>query len=94
MSTQVIRGWRWCWHTLLGLVVGFLLAIGFVGWLAFLTPGGLAGNDKVQFLMWSIAPVWLLFWSVSYLFSARQWLFAVALVSVLNITLLAYRGVW
>lgn len=56
----------WWSKTLAGAVLGLILALllsGIIGWA---TPGGLGVPVKGQFMMWIIAPLWLLVFSAVY----------------------------
>ncbi|MFZ6875166.1 hypothetical protein ACO0LF_24130 [Undibacterium sp. Di27W] len=57
----------WWTKTLSGLVLGFTLALALSGLFAWLGPGGIAAPQKVQFVMWLIAPIWMLILSLIYL---------------------------
>lgn len=51
-----------------GFIGGYALAVVLVGLFAWFGPGGIQAADKVQFNMWMITPLWLLFFSLTYLF--------------------------
>ena len=57
----------WWTKTISGLVLGFTLALAISGLFAWIGPGGIAAPQKVQFVMWLIAPVWMLILSLIYL---------------------------
>ena len=57
----------WWRKTLAGAVLGWPLALALTGLLAWYGPGGLQAPNKVQFLMWMIAPIWMLVFSLVYL---------------------------
>ncbi len=57
----------WWSKTLGGAILGFSLALALSGLFAWLGPGGLAAPNKVQFVMWLIAPLWMLVFSLVYL---------------------------
>lgn len=59
---------HWWRKTLAGSVLGFTLALALVGIFAWAGPGGISAADKVQFNMWMITPLWLLIFSLVYLF--------------------------
>jgi hypothetical protein len=67
----------WC-KTFAGAVLGWTLALALAGLFAWVGPGGPHAADKSQFVMWMIAPLWLLIFSGVYLFrsgaSALLWL--------------------
>ncbi len=58
----------WWSKSLVGVVLGFCLAVGLVGLFAWFGPGGINADAKNQFNMWMIAPLWMLILSFSYLF--------------------------
>ena len=58
----------WWTKSLVGLILGFTLALGLVGLFAWFGPGGIDADTKVQVNMWLIAPIWLLILSFSFLF--------------------------
>lgn len=62
--------------TLAGTLLGFSLAMAISALFAWLTPGGPAGLNKFQFVMWLVSPLWLLILGCVYFFrNARQaWL--------------------
>ena len=59
---------HWWRKTFAGAVLGFTLALALVGIFAWAGPGGISAADKVQFNMWMITPLWLLMFSLVYLF--------------------------
>ena len=67
---------HWFGKTMAGFFLGYALAVAFSGVIAVLTPGGFAGEGKVQFNMWMVAPVWATVLGFVYLFgnSLRAWL--------------------
>lgn len=67
---------HWFGKTMAGFVLGYALAVALSGVFALLTPGGLGGGGKIQFVMWTIAPVWATVLGFVYLFrdSVRAWL--------------------
>lgn len=67
---------HWFGKTMAGFVLGYALAVALSGVFALLTPGGLGGEGKIQFVMWTIAPVWATVLGFVYLFrdSLRAWL--------------------
>lgn len=66
----------WISKSLAGCIAGFGVAVGLVGLLAWFGPGGISAPDKVQVMMWLVPPLWLLIFSLSYLFSSgrQAWL--------------------
>ncbi len=78
MSTQRTRlqSRHWFGKTMAGTVLGYTLALALSGVIALLTPGGLGGEGKIQFVMWTIAPVWAGVLGFVFLFrdSLRAWL--------------------
>ncbi len=58
----------WWRKTLAGGLLGYSLSFALVGLFAWVGPGGISAADKVQFNMWMITPLWLLIFSLSYLF--------------------------
>lgn len=75
----------WWSKTIAGLVLGFGLGLAMAGLLAWYGPGGIGAPDKTQFVMWSITPVWMLVFSLCYLFrsgaQAWRWLGAANLIA-------------
>lgn len=75
----------WWSKTLAGAVLGWTLALALCGLFAWLGPDGIAAPQKSQFVMWMIAPVWMLIFSLVYLFRsgarAALWLGAGNLVA-------------
>lgn len=57
----------WWSKSLAGTVLGWTLALALAGLLGWYGPGGLHAPNKVQFLMWLIAPIWMLILSFTYL---------------------------
>lgn len=49
---------HWFGKASAGVVLGYALSVALSGVIALATPGGFAGEGKVQFTMWMIAPVW------------------------------------
>ena len=72
----------WFWKALAGLVLGFLLAVGFSK-LFVLVASGMAPTARVQLAMWLVMPVWLTAFAFSFAFrkSFHSWL----LLSCLNL---------
>lgn len=58
----------WWGKTLAGGLLGFSLAFCLCGLFAWLSPGGIATPNKVQLVMWMIAPLWMLVFSLSFMF--------------------------
>lgn len=58
----------WWAKSLAGSVLGFTLAFALSGIFAWVGPGGIGAANKTQFVMWMIAPLWMLFFSLVYLF--------------------------
>ena len=56
-TRQRLQSRHWLGKPLAGTVLGYTLAVALSGIIALLTPGGFAGEGKVQFNMWMIAPV-------------------------------------
>ncbi|MFA7554226.1 MAG: hypothetical protein WCY88_08245 [Spongiibacteraceae bacterium] len=73
----------WWSKSIAGVVLGFPLALTLSGLIAWYGPGGISAEDKVQFVMWMIAPLWLL--PLSAVFLCRTGLRAVILLLVLNL---------
>lgn len=65
----------WCSKSLAGLLGGLGLALALAGLVAWLTPGGIQGANKYQFVMWLMSPLWLGVLSLVYLFpsGAAAW---------------------
>lgn len=66
-GTVAIRA-DWWSKTLAGGVLGATLALALAGLFAWLGPGGIDAREKPQFVMWSIAPLWMIVFSTVYLF--------------------------
>jgi len=49
----------WVLKTITGSVLGFTLALSLSGIFAWCGPGGIDAEDKSQFVMWIIAPLWM-----------------------------------
>ncbi|HTU13440.1 MAG TPA: hypothetical protein VMG08_21300 [Allosphingosinicella sp.] len=67
---------HWFGRAAAGLILGYTLAIGLSGLVAWFTPGGIeAGGGKLQFSMWITAPVWAGVLSFCFLFRTglRAW---------------------
>lgn len=67
---------NWFSRAAAGLILGYTLAIGLSGLVAWFTPGGIAaGGGKLQFVMWITAPVWAAILSFCFLFRTglRAW---------------------
>ncbi|WP_430461767.1 hypothetical protein ACQUQU_02985 [Thalassolituus sp. LLYu03] len=80
----------WWRKTLAGAVGGFLLALSLVGIFAWAGPGGISAPDKVQFNMWMITPLWLLIFSLVYLFrTGNRALFWLTVANLISWTLLS-----
>lgn len=84
----------WWSKTLAGAVLGWTLAFALAGVFAWIGPGGIGAPQKSQFVMWMIAPLWMIAFSVVYLF--RSGLRAVLSLGGANLMawglLLAVRG--
>ena len=59
---------HWWSKTVAGAVLGLALAYALVIIFAWYGPGGIDAPIKVQFNMWIISPIWLLIFSLTYLF--------------------------
>lgn len=74
----------WWRKGIAGLVLGFTLALGLAGIFAWAGYGGIAAPNKTQFVMWMIAPVWMLVLSTVFLFrTGRQALLWLGLANIL-----------
>ncbi|MGE8280933.1 MAG: hypothetical protein ACN6O2_10900 [Stenotrophomonas sp.] len=97
MSTQRQRleSRHWFGKTMAGVVLGYALSVALSGVLALLTPGGFAGEGKIQFNMWMIAPLWAGVLGFVYLFrdSRRAWLW-LSLATVLAFAVLWLLKAW
>ena len=75
----------WWTKTCAGAILGLTLALALSGLFAWFGPGGLAAPQKVQFVMWIIAPIWMLIFSLVYLFRtglrALLWLAGINLIA-------------
>ncbi|WP_428718235.1 hypothetical protein [Undibacterium curvum] len=58
----------WWSKTLAGAVLALTLAFAVCGLFAWWGPGGISAPNKVQFVMWMITPLWLVIFSLVYLF--------------------------
>ncbi len=58
----------WWRKTFAGAVLGATLAFALAGLFAWVGPGGIAAPEKSQFVMWSIAPVWMTVFGFVWLF--------------------------
>lgn len=67
---------HWISKSLAGLCLGFLLALALSSLFAWLGPGGIEAANKVQFNMWLMAPLWMVFFVTVYWFRTglRAWL--------------------
>lgn len=84
----------WWRKSLAGVLLGLPLALALAGLLAWWGPGGIEADNKVQFVMWMIAPIWMLLLGLVYLF-ANGWRAIVTLASantLAYVALLAARG--
>ena len=76
---------HWFGKTTAGVVLGYALSVALSGVIALLTPGGLAGEGKLQFNMWMIAPLWATVLGFVFLFRdgrrAWSWLGAATLAA-------------
>ena len=61
---------HWWSKTLIGAILGLTIAYAIVGIFAWYGPGGIDAPTKVQFNMWMITPIWLLIFSLCYLFKS------------------------
>ncbi|MDK2778979.1 MAG: hypothetical protein KYX62_15105 [Pseudomonadota bacterium] len=77
---------HWWRKTFAGAVLGFTLTFALIGIFAWAGPGGISAPDKVQFNMWMVTPVWMLIFSLVYLFRTGNR----ALIFMLAFNLLAY----
>lgn len=75
MSQTTLHSRNWLGKASAGLVLGYLLALGVSGFVSLGAPGGPAGG-KVQFVMWTVSPVWACVLSFCFLFrdGLRAWL--------------------
>ncbi|PCJ31611.1 MAG: hypothetical protein COA90_05480 [Gammaproteobacteria bacterium] len=62
---------HWWSKTFIGSLLGLSLAFFLVGIFAWAGPGGISAENKVQFNMWIITPIWLLLFSTVYLYPTR-----------------------
>lgn len=67
-STRTKFNPDWWSKTLTGALSGFTLALGLSGLFAWLGPGGISAPGKAQFTMWIIPPLWMMTFSLVYLF--------------------------
>lgn len=80
----------WWSKTFAGCVLGASLALALSGLFAWLGPGGITADNKVQVNMWLISPLWVLIFSFVFLF--RTGLRAILWLSLANF--LAYGLLW
>ncbi|GAA0350123.1 hypothetical protein GCM10009092_13150 [Bowmanella denitrificans] len=89
---------HWWSKSLAGVLLGFVLAIGITGLFAWLGPGGLHADNKIQFNMWISALIWMVLFACVYLFSTglKAWLWlggaSIAVWSLLVATQLLMQG--
>ena len=89
MPRETIRP-DWASKTFAGVVLGAPLALALAGLFAWVGPGGIGAPQKSQFVMWSIAPVWMAVLSTVWLFrSGRRALLVLGLADVAGFALLA-----
>jgi len=89
MARETIRP-DWASKTFAGVVFGTPLALALAGIFAWVGPGGIGAPQKSQFVMWSIAPVWMAVLSTVWLFkSGRRALLVLGLADVAAFALLA-----
>lgn len=89
MPRETIRP-DWAAKACAGVVLGAPLALALAGIFAWVGPGGIGAPQKSQFVMWSIAPVWMAVLSTVWLFrSGRRALLVLGLADVLAFALLA-----
>lgn len=62
----------WLLKTSAGLVCGLALAYVFVAFFAWYGPGGIDAQDKVQFNMWIITPIWFAILAGVYMFRSGK----------------------
>ncbi len=93
---KVVWHYHWWRKTLAGGVLGLTLAFALSGLFAWLGPGGLRAPDKTQFVMWLITPLWMLMFSLVYLFAnGNRALLVFGLANGLAwLALFGVRGVW
>lgn len=67
---------NWFGKASAGLVLGYGLAVALTGLFAWFGPGGYGGDDKIQFNMWMMSPIWAGVLSFCFLFrdGLRAWL--------------------
>lgn len=58
----------WWSKTFAGAFLGGTLALALAGLFAWIGPGGIAAPEKAQFVMWMMAPAWMVVFSTAYLF--------------------------
>jgi len=83
---------NWFGKASAGLVLGYVLSIGLAGLVFFLGHPG--GSDKLQFVMWAVAPVWCLVLGFCFLFRSgrRAWMWLGAASAAVWLAQLALRG--
>ncbi|MGN0921094.1 MAG: hypothetical protein ACI4NJ_05110 [Cellvibrio sp.] len=89
----------WLSKSLAGLCIGFFLAVALSGLFAWWGPGGISADNKSQFNMWIVPPIWLTVFSFVYFFRdgmrAWLWLGGLTLVAFTALFLTRYgMGAW
>ena len=86
---------HWFGKTMAGVVLGYALAVALSGVIALLTPGGLAGEGKLQFNMWMIPLLWATVLGFVFLFrdGRRAWLW-LGLATLAAFGLLSLLKLW
>ncbi|WP_226665178.1 hypothetical protein [Microbulbifer aggregans] len=81
----------WWSKSIAGAVLGLTLALALSGLFAWIGPGGIDAPDKRQFVMWSIAPLWVIAFSLVYLIpTGRRALLTMGVLNVLAYGLLFF----
>ncbi|MCO1336366.1 hypothetical protein MO867_18700 [Microbulbifer sp. OS29] len=80
---------QWWLKGLCAVFLGLPIAVASAGLVAWWGPGGVVVDDRTQFVMWVITPIWLTFVSLIYLFtSVRRMLSFYVGLNLLLFTLL------
>jgi len=73
----------WWSKTFAGAVLGLTLAFALAGIFAWVGSGGISAANKTQFVMWMISPIWVITFSIVYLF--RTGMLAIIWLGLANI---------
>lgn len=88
VATLPRRQAHWFLKISAGLLAGFPLALALTGLFAWAGPGSIDTPDRVQFLMWMIAPVWLTMLALIFLFRSGWYAWGV----LISLNLIAWSA--